>query len=61
MKLFSKKETIILRSEQQKEEFIEKLEGANIDYDIREDKDSASTGHITYIVRIDAADMKKIV
>lgn len=61
MKLFSKKEKIIVRSEQQKEDLIAKLESAHIDYDIREDKDSFSNGHSTYIVRINAADMSKIV
>ncbi len=61
MKLFSKKEKIILRSEQHKDDFIEKLENAHIDYDIREDKVSVSNNHPTYIVRIEAADMKKVV
>lgn len=61
MKLFSKKEKIILRSEQQKDDFIEKLENAHIDYDIREDKSSVSNNQLTYIVRIEAADMKKLV
>lgn len=61
MKLFSKKEKIILRSEQQKEAFIEKLENAHIDYVVREDDGGVSSGHTSYIVRVNAADMKKIV
>ena len=61
MKLFSRKEKIVLRSEQQKDEFIEKLENAHIDYDIRETKDSFSDDHVTYIVKIEAADLKKVV
>ncbi|MCR5733497.1 MAG: hypothetical protein K6G22_02720 [Lachnospiraceae bacterium] len=61
MKLFSKKEKIVLRSEHQKDNFIEKLENAHIDYDIREDKDSVYSNHTTYIIRIEAADMKKVV
>lgn len=61
MKLFSKKEKIILRSEQHKDDFIEMLENAHIDFDIHEDKDSVSNNHPTYIVRIETADMKKVV
>lgn len=61
MKLFSKKEKIILGSEQQKEAFIEKLENAHIDYVVREDDGNVSSGHTSYIIRINAADMKKIV
>jgi hypothetical protein len=57
MKFFSKKEKIILRSEQQKDDFIEKLDRVHVDYDIRKEKDSTST----YIIRIEAADMKKVV
>jgi hypothetical protein len=61
MKLFSKKEKIILRSEEQKEIFINKLENAHIDYDIREDRDSVFSNHPTYIIRIEAADMAKVI
>ncbi len=61
MKLFSRKEKIILRSERQKDDFIEKLENAHIDYDIREAKDSFSDNNLTYIVKIEAADLKKVV
>ncbi len=61
MKLFSKKAKFMLNSEQQKDDFIEKLESAHIEYDIRKDKDSAINNHPTYIVRIDAADMQKVV
>lgn len=61
MKLFSKKEKFILGSEQQKEEFIQKLENAHIDYVIREDNGGVSNGHTSYMISIDAADKKKIV
>lgn len=61
MNLFGKKEKIILNSEQQKEDYIQKLENAHVKYDIKTDKDSVSSGHTTYIVSINAADLKKIV
>lgn len=61
MKLFSRKEKVVLRSEQQKDDFIEKLEKAHIAYDIREDADSMASNHVTYIVRVDASELKKVV
>ena len=61
MNLFTKKEKIVLRSEQQKDVFIERLENAHIEYDIREDRGSVFDNHMTYIIRIPAAEMKKVV
>ncbi|MCR5107624.1 MAG: hypothetical protein K6B28_05620 [Lachnospiraceae bacterium] len=61
MKLFNRKEKIILRSEQQKDDFIEKLDRSNINYDIREEKKCVSDNNPIYIIRINADDMKKVV
>ncbi len=60
MNMFTKKKAIILNSEQQKDAFIEKLENAHIEYDIRENKDAYSDNHIEYIVRVPAEDFKKV-
>ena len=56
MKLFRKKEKIFLRSEQQKQEWIEKLENAHIRYSIHQDEDSAP-GHV---ISLYADDLKLI-
>ncbi len=61
MKLFRKKEKIILRSEQMKDELIDKLETAHLDYDIRTDRDESFDGHPTYIIRVYATDLAKVV
>ena len=61
MKLFRKKEKIILRSEQMKDEFIDKLENAHLDYNIRTDRDESFDGHPTYIIRVYATDLAKVV
>ena len=61
MSLFTKKETITLFSEQQKDSFIEKLENAHIDYKLKESNDSAFSSEIHYIVKVNAADLKKVV
>ena len=61
MRLFAKKEKIILTSEQQKEEFVEKLENAHVYYNIREDDDAVSNkNHRIYIVRMYADDVSKV-
>ena len=61
MALFERKTNIKLFSEDQKENFVEKLENAHIKYKIREDKDAVYTGNITYIVSVAATDFKKVV
>lgn len=61
MTLFTKKEKIILNSELQKDDFIEKLDKAHVDYDVREDKASVFGGKVAYIFSIKATDLKKVV
>ncbi|MBR4813299.1 MAG: hypothetical protein IKZ69_05280 [Lachnospiraceae bacterium] len=55
MKLFRKKTNVFLRSEQQKQEFIEKLESAHIRYDLRMNEDNPG-----YVVRMYADDLEKL-
>ena len=40
MNLFSRKETIVLKNEQQKDAYIERLEKSHVEYDIFEDRDT---------------------
>ena len=40
MSLFNRKETIVLKSEQQKDAYIERLEKAHVEYDVFEDRDN---------------------
>lgn len=61
MTLFSKKEKIYLYSEAQKDEFIEKMEASHIKYDLREERDVIHSDKTTYIVRLNAADYKKVI
>lgn len=60
MSLFTKKETIIIRSEQQKDAYIEKLENAHVDYDIFEDRVSVYSDAVSYIIRVKASDLRKV-
>ena len=61
MSLFGKKETITLYSEQQKDDYIEKLDQAHIIYDLREKKDGSFENRITYVIRVKADDLKKVI
>ncbi len=59
MKLWNKKETIELYSESQKDNMIERLETAHVNYQIHE-VDNLFTVGKHFDISIDAADMKKI-
>ena len=60
MKLFTKKEKIVLNSEEQKENLVSKLEDAHIKYRIQKE-DGAEHYRPFYIVSIASEDLKKVV
>ena len=60
MSLFNKKETIVLKSEQQKDAYIERLEKAHVEYDAFEDRDTIYSRDVSYIIRVKASDLKKV-
>ena len=59
MGMFSRKETIVLRSEEQRDEYIDRLQKAHVEYDITEDHWSACD-KVTYLVRVRTSDLKKV-
>ena len=60
MSLFNRKETIVLKSEQQKDAYIERLEKAHVEYDVFEDRDTIYSRDVSYIIRVKASDLKKV-
>ena len=60
MNLFTKKETVILKTEQQKDACIEKLNAAHVDYEVYEDRETIYSRDVTYIVKFRTADLKKV-
>lgn len=60
MSLFSRKENIIMKSEQQKDAYIEKLENAHVEYDVFENRDTLYSRDVTYVIRVRRADLKKV-
>ena len=59
MKLWNKKETIELYSESQKDNMIERLESAHVDYQIHEVENLFTIGK-HFNISVNADDMKKI-
>ena len=60
MSLFTKKETVILKTEQQKDAYIEKLNAAHVDYEVYEDRETIYSRDVNYIVKFRTADLKKV-
>ena len=60
MSLFSKKETVVLKSEQQKDAYIKRLEKAHVEYDVFEDRDTIYSRDVSYIIRVKVSDLKKV-
>ena len=60
MSLFQKMDKVVLRSEGQRDAFIEKLQKAHIEYRIQEVQDSVFSHKTRYIVHVSAADLMKL-
>ena len=60
MSLFTRKETIVLKTEKQRDAFIERLDKAHVDYDVAEQRDDIYSRDTLYIIRVKAADLKKV-
>lgn len=60
MGFFSRKETIILKSEQQRDAYIDRLDKAHVEYEVSEDRDNVYSRNVSYIIRVKASDLKKV-
>ncbi len=60
MSIFVKKETIVFMNEQQKDEYIEKLNNANVEYRIAETHEEPFGSKVTYTIQVRASDLKKV-
>lgn len=56
----SNKEMIVLKTMQQRDTFIDRLEKAHVDYDVSESRDNVYSQDVTYIIRVNAEDLKKV-
>ena len=60
MKLFNKKETLIFKTVQQRDAYIERLDAAHVDYEVLENRDNIYSLDVDYILRVAASDLKKV-
>ena len=60
MKLFNKKETLIFKTEQQRDDYIERLAETHVDYAVLENRANISRVSGDYILRVAASDLKKV-
>ena len=60
MQLFGKPETIILKTEKQRDAYIDRLDRAHVDYEVSEVRDDIYSRNITYVIHIRPADLKKV-
>ena len=60
MSLFSRKKTIVLKSERHKDAFIERLENAHVKFNIFEDRETIYSKDVSYIIRVKVSDLKKV-
>ena len=60
MNLFHKTTQVVLRSEEQRDEYIERLQKAHVEYRVFEDQENVYSKNKRFIFRINAADLKKV-
>lgn len=60
MTLFHRTEDIYIYSEDQKDQMMERLERSGVSYQIFQRRQQLFTDQTSYIIRIDADDMKKV-
>ena len=60
MSLFNKKETLIFKTEKQRDAYIERLDAAHVEYEVLQNRDNIYSRDVNYILRVAASDLKKV-
>ncbi len=60
MGFFNRKETLIFKTVQQRDAYIERLDAARIEYEVLENRDNIYSRDVDYIIRVAASDLKKV-
>lgn len=60
MGLFNRKETLVFKTEQQRDAYIERLDAAHVEYEVLENRDNIYSQDVDYIIRVAASDLKKV-
>ncbi len=53
-------EKIVLMTEKQKDNYIDRLEDANVDFEVSVERESIYSREIQYVIRVKAEDLKKV-
>ena len=53
-------EKIVLMTEKQKDNYIDRLEDANVDFEVFVERESIYSRDIQYVIRVKAEDLKKV-
>lgn len=60
MRLFTRKETLVFKTEQQRDAYIERLDAAHVEYDVATIGENVYSRDKEYIIRVAASDLKKV-
>ncbi len=60
MSLFNRKETLVFKTEQQRDAYIERLDAAHVDYDVATIGENIYSRDKEYVIRVTASDLKKV-
>lgn len=60
MSLFTRKETLVFKTEQQRDAYIEKLDAAHVKFEVNTIGDKVNSRDIVYTLRVSASDLKKV-
>ena len=60
MKNTQNTETLILKTEKQRDEYIDRLDRARVEYSVSTTRDNVFSQDISYIIRVRAEDLKKV-
>ena len=60
MSLFTRKESLVFKTEQQRDAYIERLDAAHVKYEVSENRDNVFRNDVNYIIRLAASDLKKV-
>ncbi len=60
MSLFHRKETLVFKTEKQRDAYIEKLDAAHIKFQVQTIGDNIYSQDVDYVIRLAASDLKKV-
>ncbi|MCR4882345.1 MAG: hypothetical protein K6A68_02180 [Clostridiales bacterium] len=60
MSLLAKKKTLVFKTEQQRDAYIEKLDAAHVGFEVLTVRDDIYSRDVDYILRVAESDLKKV-